>query len=114
MTPAADYLYARLPAIYRIRDAEQGFMLRALLRVIGEQADILEDDISRLYDNWFIETCEDRVVPYIGDLLGYLPLHNTGGGARGHSLSSSCWQTMSQTGLPGLSSSTGCWDGHNP
>jgi hypothetical protein len=78
MTSTADNLYARLPAIYRIRDAEQGFMLRALLRVIGEQADILEEDISRLYDNWFIETCDDWVVPYIGDLLGYLPLHNTG------------------------------------
>ena len=35
-----------------------------------------EDDIERLYDNWFIETCEEWVVPYIADLLavrGLLP-----------------------------------------
>ena len=31
---------------------------------------LVEDDISRLYDNWFIETCDEWVVPYIADLLG--------------------------------------------
>jgi hypothetical protein len=81
MTPN-DRLYALLPAIYRIRDAEKGYPLRALLRVIEEQAGIVEDDILHLYDNWFIETCEDWVVPYLGDLLGYLPLRNSGTGAR--------------------------------
>ncbi|HYQ15776.1 MAG TPA: hypothetical protein VEQ58_08465, partial [Polyangiaceae bacterium] len=47
--------------------------LRALLRVIGEQVDVVEDDIRGLYSNWFIETCEDWVVPYIADLIGYEP-----------------------------------------
>ena len=73
-----DRLYQLLPAIHRIRDAENGYRLRALLRVIEEQADVLEDDISQLYENWFIETCEEWAVPYIGDLVGYLPLHSTG------------------------------------
>ena len=50
----------------------------ALLRVIGEQVDVVEDDIARLYDNWFIETCDDWVVPYIGDLVGYRPVHEAG------------------------------------
>ena len=45
--------------------------LRALLAVIAEQVDVVEDDIARLYGNWFIETCDDWVVPYIGDLIGY-------------------------------------------
>lgn len=79
MTISQDRLYSLLPAIYRIRDADQGNQLRALFRVIEEQADILENDIAQLYDNWFIETCEDWVVPYIGDLIGYLPLQDTGG-----------------------------------
>jgi len=34
------------------------------------QAGILEQDMEDLYDNWFIETCDAWVVPYIGDLLG--------------------------------------------
>lgn len=71
MTPRPDRLYDLLPVVYRMRDAEQGYPLRDLLRVLGRQADVLEADIARLYDNAFIETCDDWVVPYIGDLLGY-------------------------------------------
>ena len=66
-----DRLFELLPLIYRMRDAGQGFPLRDFLRVLGRQADAIEADIARLYDNWFIETCDDWVVPYIGDLLGY-------------------------------------------
>lgn len=69
--PQPDRLYDLLPAIYRQRDAEQGYPLRALLQVVAEQVDLLEADIARLYDDWFIETCADWVVPYIGELLGY-------------------------------------------
>ena len=78
MTGQPDRLYNLLPAIYRIRDAEQGYPLRALLQVIAEQVDVVEADISRLYDNLFIETCEDWVVPYIGDLVGYRVVHEAG------------------------------------
>jgi hypothetical protein len=73
-----DRLYELLPVIYRQRDAEQGLQLRALLRVIAEQVKSVEDDISQLYENWFIETCQDWVVPYIGDLLGYQVVHEAG------------------------------------
>ena len=73
-----DRLYELLPTFYRMRDAEQGEPLKALLRVISEQVDLVEEDIDRLYENWFIETCEDWVVPYIGDLVGYEPVHEAG------------------------------------
>jgi hypothetical protein len=73
-----DRLYELLPTIYRQRDQEQGQPLRALLRVIGEQVDVVEEDIAQLYDNWFIETCDDWVVPYIGDLLGFQLVHEAG------------------------------------
>ena len=73
-----DGLYELLPAIYRIRDVEQGEPLKALLRVIGEQVNLIEEDIARLYDNAFIETCEDWVVPYIAELVGYQPIHEAG------------------------------------
>src|SRR5258708_27068023 len=73
-----DRLYELLPVIYRQRDAEQALQLRALLRVIAEQVKVVEDDISQLYENWFIETCQDWLVPYIGDLIGYQVVHEAG------------------------------------
>ena len=64
-------LYGLLPAIHRVRDAQEGGdQLRALLAIAEEQLDLLEADVERLYDDWFIETCQEWVVPYIGDLLG--------------------------------------------
>ena len=64
------------PAIYRIRDAEQGEPRKALLAVIAEQIAVLKEDLEQLYDDQFIETCAEWVVPYIGDLIGYRELHN--------------------------------------
>jgi hypothetical protein len=68
-------LYNLLPAIYRIRDTEQGEPLRALLGVIEEELRALEQDISGLYEDLFIETCDEWVIPYIGDLLGVHGVH---------------------------------------
>ena len=67
-------LYPLLPQIHRIRDAEGGRPLRALLGVIEEVFETLETDIGKLYDDWFVETCAEWVVPYLGDLLGARPL----------------------------------------
>jgi hypothetical protein len=67
-----DRLYALLPTYIRqADDAVAGKPLHALLAVIEEQMDVVRGDIAQLYENWFIETCEDWVVPYIGDLVGY-------------------------------------------
>jgi hypothetical protein len=83
MSPHAIDLYERIPLIYRLRDAEQGYPLKALLEVIADQADILKGDLDGLYDNLFIETCRDWVVPYIGDLVGNRTLHEIVRGRRG-------------------------------
>lgn len=76
--PRIDRLYRLLPTIHRIRDIEQGYPLQALLRVIAEQMNLVEDDIAQLYDNWFIETADDWVVPYLADLIGYRPVDAAG------------------------------------
>lgn len=76
--PRADRLYALLPAIHRMRDADRGYPLKALLRVIAEQVNVVEDDITQLYDNQFIETAADWAVPYLGDLVGYVPVAEAG------------------------------------
>ena len=73
----AQRLFELLPAIYRLRDgqAQHPDALRALIDVIAEQVAVLEEDLAQLYDDQFIETCAEWVVPYIGDLIGYRSLH---------------------------------------
>jgi hypothetical protein len=78
MNTQLDRLFELLPVVYRQRDAELGWPLRALLQVIAEQVNVVEADIAQLYENWFIETAQDWVVPYIGDLIGYRPVHEAG------------------------------------
>jgi hypothetical protein len=64
-------LYSLLPAVIRQRDLGADKALEQLFALIDEQVMLIERDLDRMYDNWFIETCDDWVVPYIGDLLGY-------------------------------------------
>jgi hypothetical protein len=45
--------------------------LQSLLMVIDEQLATVEYDLDQLYDDQFIETCAQWVIPYIGDLIGY-------------------------------------------
>ena len=71
-------IYELLPAVYRVRDAEVGYPLQGLLEVIAEQVDVVDQDIAQLYDNWFIETCDEWVVPYISDLIGYRRVEDAG------------------------------------
>ncbi|RZQ60046.1 hypothetical protein [Amycolatopsis suaedae] len=72
MTSEADRrLYDLLPRIYHKYDEERGGPMKALLGVVTEQADIVDADIDQLYADWFVETCQDWVVPYLGDLVGY-------------------------------------------
>jgi hypothetical protein len=78
---ASNDLMKLLPAIYRLRDAEQGGSLAGLLGVLASQAQVVDDDIAHLYENLFIETCDEWVVAYIADLLGVRGLHPIGGQA---------------------------------
>ncbi len=64
-----DALYRLLPVVVRERDRDNQFALRALLRIVAGQAQALEQDIWQLYSDHFIETCQEWIVPYIGDLV---------------------------------------------
>lgn len=82
MSLDAQSLFALLPAIQRIRDAElaaaeglQRGPLEELVALLAEQLGVAEEGLEQLYDDLFIETCADWVVPYIGDLIGYQSLH---------------------------------------
>ncbi|OAI56721.1 hypothetical protein AYO49_03680 [Verrucomicrobiaceae bacterium SCGC AG-212-N21] len=78
-----DRLFKLVPAIHQDLDAAQArgsalAPLRSLLRVITEQVTVVEADVDQLYEDWFIETCADWIVPYIGDLVGYTPVPAAG------------------------------------
>ena len=72
-TAERTWLTDLLPYIYRLRDEEAGGPLGGLLSVVAEQVKAVEDDVEGLYADWFIETCRDWVVPYVGELIGYRP-----------------------------------------
>ena len=65
-------LFDRLPEIYRIRDAEQtpAGQLEAYLGILDEAQGAIHASIDALYHDFFIETCDDWVIPYLADLLG--------------------------------------------
>ena len=82
-------LVAQLPAvtaeeaarIAALEDKAQTGPLKALLSVLSEQMAVLEENLAQLYDDQFIETCAEWVVPYIGDLIGargIVPFPNSG------------------------------------
>jgi hypothetical protein len=63
-------LWSLVPAFTRTRDLPDGAgPLRELLDRLGAGFADLRRGIDRLADNQSIETCDDWVVPYIGDLL---------------------------------------------
>jgi hypothetical protein len=76
-----DALFRLLPAIHKSRDAEAGGVLEILLSVLGEQVEVLQENLDQLYDDQFIETSAPWVVPYIGDLVGARGLKSVSGTA---------------------------------
>lgn len=84
-----DRLFDLLPAWYRQLDIGQvpeggsAGPLQSLLRIVSEQVNLVEADIDQLYSNWFIETCDDWVVPYLADLVGYDMVPEAGRAAEG-------------------------------
>ncbi|HTM22938.1 MAG TPA: hypothetical protein VL172_20590, partial [Kofleriaceae bacterium] len=65
-------IFDRLPAIHRIRDAEQRppDQLRAFAGLLERALGEIHGDIEALYHDLFIDTCAEWVIPYIADLLG--------------------------------------------
>lgn len=62
-------LYNLLPEFIRRSDADQLYPLRGLLDAAQKQADLVNKDIGRLLESFFVETCDPWVLPYIADLI---------------------------------------------
>lgn len=69
-----DRILALLPVHHLAQEPEPGDgppgPLTALLSAVARELEVLEDDVRRLQDGWFIETCEEWLVPYLADLVG--------------------------------------------
>jgi hypothetical protein len=67
----AEKLWELIPSIHRQEDglAERPGTLRAFIELIAEQAALLRRSHDRLWDDAFIDLCDDWAVPYIGDLV---------------------------------------------
>lgn len=75
-------LYRRLPEIYRIKDEDlsklytsngepvAAYQLRSYLTPVEDMFSAIHENIESLYHDLFIETCDEWVIPYIGDLMG--------------------------------------------
>ncbi|MFC8666348.1 hypothetical protein [Streptomyces sp. NPDC057199] len=74
MSREPDGLAELLPQWHRLRDAQEGEPLRALLAVMAEQLDLVRDGVERGYEDLFVETAAPWVLPYLGDLVGYRTL----------------------------------------
>lgn len=68
----AEKLWETIPSVYRHEDglADPPGVLRALVEVLAEQAAFLRRSQDRLWDDQFIELCDEWAVPYLGDLVG--------------------------------------------
>jgi hypothetical protein len=67
-----DKLWALIPSIYRTLDSDDfnsNGPLREMVNRIGAQAANVRRSIDRLWEDQSIETCDDWVIAYIGDLL---------------------------------------------
>jgi len=65
-------LWELIPSVYRHEDgiAERPGTLRAFIELIAEQVAVLRRGHDRLWDDAFIDLCDDWAVPYLGDLVG--------------------------------------------
>jgi hypothetical protein len=66
-----------IPAIYKDEDglAAKPDVLRSIVQILARQAAISRRGIDRLWDDQFIELCDDWAIAYIGDLVGTRLVH---------------------------------------
>jgi hypothetical protein len=64
-------LWSMVPAVYRHEDglAQRPGVMRAIVEVMAAQAAVVRRSNDRLWEDQFIDFCEDWAVPYLGDLV---------------------------------------------
>ncbi|GGR76727.1 hypothetical protein GCM10010169_21120 [Micromonospora fulviviridis] len=75
--PALHRLLDLVPVHLLARDAQADGgtgPLTALLAAVAGELELLEADLDRLHDGFFVETCAEWLVPYLADLVGLAEL----------------------------------------
>jgi tail protein P2 I len=68
--PYSERLWDRVPVWTRVRDDNAEGLLRALVSALGVGLDAVQADVLRLLDDMFVDTCDPRLIPVIGDVVG--------------------------------------------
>jgi hypothetical protein len=66
---AAEQMWGLVPGWTRFKDQKEG-LLRGLVDALGVGLDAVHKDVLRLLDDMFVDTCDPRLIPLIGDLVG--------------------------------------------
>jgi hypothetical protein len=66
-----------IPAVFKDEDglAARPDVLRSIVAILARQAAIARRSVDRLWEDQFIELCDDWAIPYIGDLVGTRLVH---------------------------------------
>ena len=91
-----DHLFELLPQLYHTYDRNHGF-LKDFLEAVGDTLDDMEQNIAGLYDDSFIETCREWVVPYIGRLIGARLIESDGNRNRQEVMQTIGWRKSKGT-----------------
>lgn len=71
-----DLLYSLLPQLYRSRDTQED--LRKFVALFGHELARLRGNMDQLWKDFYIDSCQEWVIPYIADLVGTRILFNQG------------------------------------
>jgi hypothetical protein len=66
----ANRLYAAIPAMYRVPDEAGRGDLKRLLEVLAVPLAVLHQSIEELHADLFVDTADDRIVPYLAEMVG--------------------------------------------
>ncbi len=66
-----------IPAVFKDEDGlpARPDVLRSIVEILAHQAAIARRSIDRLWEDQFIELCDDWAIPYLGDLVGTRLVH---------------------------------------
>lgn len=105
-------LYRLLPSMYRGRDDKRE--LERFVALFGHEAARLRAQIDRLGQDFYIDSCQDWVIPYIADLLDTGIIFNQGARNRADVKNTIKWRRQKGTlaGLEDITSEIGGWGAH--
>ena len=76
-------LLKNLPSHFHTEDARHGRVLEALMKLLGEELQLVERNVDQMYDNFFVETAEPWILPYLAELVAASPMRDIGAGSAG-------------------------------